>query len=72
MTFTQDSCKKHSVEINVPNQRIPVYKECGKLGLSGGNEDLKISSRDMKLGVVQVYVKMKQLTEESFTINWKY
>ena len=72
MTFTQDSCKKHSVEINVPNKRIPVYEECGKLGLSGGTEDLKISSRDMKLGLVQVHVKMKQLIEESFTINWKY
>ena len=60
------------MEINVPNQRIPVYKECGKLGLSGGNKDVKISSRDVKLGVVQVHVKMKQLTEESFTINWKY
>ena len=72
MTFTKDSCKKHSVEIIVPNQRIPVYKECGKLGLSGENEDVKISSRDMKLGLVQVHVKMKQLIEESFTINWKY
>ena len=72
MTFTQDSCKEHSVEINVPSQRIPVYKECGKLGLTGRSKDVKINSRDVKLGVVQVHVKMRHLSEESFTINWEY
>ena len=72
MTFTQDSCKEHSVEINVPNQRIPVYKECGKLGQTGGSKEVQINSRDVKLGVLQIYVKMKHLGEESFTLNWEY
>ena len=60
------------MEINIPNQRVPVYKECGKLGKTGGKKDVKISNRDMKLGVFQVHVKIKQLTQESFTLKWNY
>ena len=68
VTFPRDSCADHSVELSVPSQQVSLYKECGKLGKLKKNFDVK--GKDLKLGVVQIHVKMKNIKSGSFTLNW--
>ena len=68
VTFPRDSCADHSLEISVPSQQMSLYKECGKLGKLKKNFDVK--GKDLKLGVVHIHVKMKNIKSGSFTLNW--
>ena len=68
VTFPIDSCADHSVEISVPSQQMSLYKECGKLGKLKKKFDVK--GKDLKLGVVHIHVKMKNIKSGSFTLNW--
>ena len=68
VTFSDTSCTRHSVELSVPGQEVSLHKECGQ----SLNKKINISGPDLKLGLIQVHLKMKDLASGAFTVNWKY
>ena len=68
VTFSDTSCTRHSVELSVPGQEVSLHKECGQ----SLNKKIKVSAPDLKLGVIQMHLKMKDLASGAFTLNWKY
>ena len=70
MTFLQDSCSTHSVEISIPSQAVSLHKECGKS--AGKTKVVTVKGKDLSYGLIQVHVKMVALDLGMFTLSWEY
>ena len=47
---------------------LSLHKECGQ----SVNKKIKVSPPDLKLGLIQMHLKMKDLASGAFTLTWKY
>ena len=70
ITFPKNSCSDHSVEISIPNKEVSLHKECGKM--AGKTKVIPIKGKDLIFGLIQVHVKLLNLSQGMFSLNWDY
>ena len=70
VTFAQENCDQHSVEISIPSQEVSLHKECG---ISARKPTvLSVRSTDLSFGLIEVHLKMLRLDFGVFSLSWEY